>query len=349
MAHYHRTLAGLLILGLALLAGSAEAADHTLRWHLGHENLDYFEEAALDFKKAVEKGSGGALEIEIVLKAKDGAAAGPDAIAAKVAAGEVEMGHSFTDIIGGVDGSFHAFEAPFLLRGYRHLEGVFEGPVGEGMLEKLRAKGLRGLSFTYSGGANGIATKDKLLRRPEDLKGLKIGALDNAVNRAWLSALGAEMVPIEHDLGSEDVTPVHQGLDGIVITWRNLELLDQSIDFKYMNLVGSSHLVSVTYINDAFFASLPEKHRDLLVRESRKAGVIERFKTIELNARSRRLLEGRGVRRVNVAAANRARFEAAVKPAYAKVLDAILGEDLLRALRAVDDAPDFPALTARSR
>lgn len=155
-----------------------------------------------------------------------------DRVALRVAKGEAEMGHSFTHILGSVDPRFHSIEAPFLYRNYRHLEGVFEGPLGQELLDAFGAQQMAGLSSTYSGGASGIATTDREVRRPEDLKGLKVGVFGNEINKAWLQSLGAIAVPIRHDLESIQKLAREGTIDAVVITWRNFERRALFRDFK---------------------------------------------------------------------------------------------------------------------
>lgn len=349
MKNHGQAVAGVLSLAFVVsLAAPLHAAKYKIHWFLGHQNLDYFEEAALGFKKAVETGSNGDIAVDIVVQAEDHraqiAAQGPQ-IAAMVAKGEVEMGHSFADIMGGVDPRYHAFEAPYLFRGYRHLEGVFEGPLGTEMLEGLRAHGILGLSFTYSGGANGVATTERELRRPEDLKGLKVGVFDDEVNKAWLESLGATPVSIEHGQEQGIVSSVWNGaLDATVITWRNFERATLNTNFKYVNLMDSNYLVSVTYINEKFFDSLPEKYRALITKASREAGRVERAKTIELNARAKLEMLGKGVRAVYLTQENRRRFAKALRPAYERSIERVIGKDLIERIRNTSDAPEHPSI-----
>lgn len=332
---------------LGVLASPLQAATYKINWYLGHKNLDYFEDAALEFKKAVETGSKGDITVAIVLEASDQPAtsqAKAPEIAAMVARGEVEMGHSFTDVMGGLDPRLHAFEAPYLFRGYRHMEGVIEGPLGTEMLEGLRAHGVHGLSFTYSGGANGLATTGREIRRPEDVKGMKVGVYGDAVDTAWLKALGATTFPIEHRI--EDIIPAARtgALDATVITWRNFERASLNSDFRYVSLLNSSYLVSVTYINPKFFDSLPEKYRTLITKASREAGRIERARTIELNETARVEMLAKGVREVHLSPENRARFVKALQPAYKGTIETLLGADLIRKIKNTGDAAEHPAI-----
>jgi TRAP-type C4-dicarboxylate transport system substrate-binding protein len=338
------------LVAFALLAGLSaplHAETHQIQWLLGHKNLDYFEEAAIAFKKTVEAGSNGNISVKIVMQADDNqSAAGAPEIAAKVAKGEAQMGHSFVDVMGTIDPRFHAFEVPYLFRGYRHMEGFFEGPLGAEMLEGMRAHDIVGLSFTYSGGASGVATTGRELRRPEDLKGLKVGVFGDEVNAAWLESVGATPVAIGHRL--DEVSPLARGgqLDAVVTTWRNFQRTNLNLDFKYVNMMSSTYLVSVTYINQKFFDGLPKEYRALIMKASQEAGRIERSKTIELNENAKLDMLARGVRQIHVTEKNRARFVKALQPAYARSIERMIGREFLEKIRNTRDASEHPTTGA---
>ncbi len=336
---------------LALLVGLAtpsHAAKYKIRWLLGHQNLDYFEEAADNFKKTVEAGSHGDIQVEVVT-ARDNsletktAGKGLPEIAVKVENGEAEMGHSFVDVMGAVDNRLYAFEAPYLFRDYSHMEGVFEGPVGNQMLSDLRSHHIVGLSFTYSGGASGVAA-NREIRRPEDLKGLKIGVFGDPVDEAWLRGLGATPVPLAHELTMISSMARDGSIDGVVITWRNFEREALNKEFKYVNLMNSTYLVSVTYVNEKFFAGLPKEYQKLLEDATRSTGRIERAKTIELNAAAKRSMLTKGVREVFLTGQDRKDFAQALKPAYEQTIDKVLGKGLIERIKKTGDGSGQPAV-----
>ncbi|MDP3542100.1 MAG: TRAP transporter substrate-binding protein [Elusimicrobiota bacterium] len=338
MSNRGRAVAGCLSLILAGAAGPAAAKPkHEITWLLGHENLDYFEEAAETFKTAVEAGSNGDIRVRIVPEVRDqrNGLAAPE-IAAKVASGEFEMGHSFCDVIGALDPRFHVFEAPYLFRDYRHLEGVFEGPLGADMLQGLRSHGLVGLSFTYSGGASGVSTAKRELKRLEDLKGLKIAVYGAPFNEGWLKSVGASAVPIGHKI-REIVPGTKDGeIDGAVITWRNFQVGTLQRAHQRYNLPGSTYLVSLTYINEKFLAGLPEKYRTLIVSASREAGRIERAKTIQLNEDAKRAMLAEGVRPVYISEVEQRRVAEAVRPA----VESALGRDFVEKILSAPNGPE---------
>ncbi len=321
-------------------------AKYTIHWQLGHRNLDFFEEAAKSFKKAVESRSHGDIAVIIENSRDTGADASPENadIPMKVSKGDIEMGHSFVDVMGGMNSQLYAFEAPYLFRGNAHMEGVLDGPVGERMLSDLRSQHLVGLSFTYSGGPSGVASVSKPLRSAADLKGLKVGVYGDEVNAAWLKAVGATPVAIQHDLDGIAPMASKGGLDAVVITWRNFAHTNLQDTLKYMNLMGSTYLVSVTYANDRFFDSLPREYQTLLIEESRKAGRIERAKTIQLNEESREAMLSKGVRSIALTQAAKEAFTAAVKPAYEATINKALGRDLIEKIREASDGKVAPVV-----
>ena len=339
-------------LSLFLLAGfasPAHAAKYKIHWFVGHQNPDYFEIAAKDFKRDVEARTHGDVSVEIMTAANDethnGASSLPQ-IATMVEKGEAEMGHSFTDVVGALDPRLYAFEAPYLFRDNRHMEGVIEGPLGEELLEGFRAHKMVGLSFTYSGGPSVIATVDREIRRPEDLKGLKVGVYGDAVNVAWLKSLGATPVAIQHELPSIGGLQRSGALDAVVITWQNFSRTALQHNFKRMNLPGSTYLVSVTYINEKFFNSMPAEYQTIIKEASRTAGRIERAKTIELNENAKRAMVGKGVRPIAITGDAKSRFVQALRPAYENSLNDVIGKDFIERIKKTGDGPEVPAPVA---
>lgn len=334
---------------LSVLAGGAvpaQAAKHKIRWLLGHPNLDYFEAAAESFKTAVERGSNGDIEVEIVTAEdpwRDDRGKITPEIADKVSKGEAEMGHSFTNVLGKVDHRLWAFDAPYLFNGYLHMEGVIEGSLGPELLEGLRGQGIVGLAFTYSGGAQGVATTDREIRGPEDLKGRKVGVFGDDVDNAWLTALGAEPYAIKHRLNAIDQLTRDGKIDSVVVTWRRVRDANLAERYKYVSLMNSSYLVSVTYINEKFYDGLPEKHRKLIKETALAAARIERARTIELNEMTKSVYLAKGIVPVYLSDAARARFQAALKPVYAGSIDAIVGKELIDRIRATPDGPRLPS------
>lgn len=336
-----------LLAALALLVAAcspAFAAERKIRWLLGHPNLDYFEEAAQSFKRAVEAGSGGRIEVSVETAANpwESSAGTPrPEIADKVARGEAEMGHSFTNVMGRLEPSFQVFDAPFLFTGYKHLEGVFDAPVGAEMLEGLREHGMIGLAFTYSGGAQAVSTTGRELRRPEDFKGARVAAFGSDAEKAWLSALGATLVPVGHRLNELAPLTERGEIDAAVVTWRRMHEARLAPHHRFVGAQKITYLASVTYVNEKFFESLPPADRELIRRAATEAARIERAKTIELNERSMREQVAKGVRPARLSDESLNAFKKALAPATREI-EAIVGKKLMDRIRATPESAQHP-------
>jgi len=91
--------------------------------------------------------------------------------------------------------SMAVFGRPYLFRDADHYWNVLNGDIGKGLLEKGEEKYLRGLCY-YDGGSRNFYTKEKPVRTPDDLKGLKIRVMNSATAIDMVKALGGSPTPI---------------------------------------------------------------------------------------------------------------------------------------------------------
>ena len=84
---------------------------------------------------------------------------------------------------------------PYVFRDADHYWAVLNGEVGQGLLRKGEAKFLRGLCY-YDGGSRNFYTKDKPIKTPDDLKGLKIRVMNSKTAIDMVKAMGGAPTPI---------------------------------------------------------------------------------------------------------------------------------------------------------
>jgi tripartite ATP-independent transporter DctP family solute receptor len=92
--------------------------------------------------------------------------------------------------------SMAVFGLPYIFRDSDHYWNVLNGSVGKGLLEKGRSKFLYGLCY-YDAGSRNFYTKDKPIRTPDDLKGLKIRVMSSQTAIAMIEAMGGSPTPID--------------------------------------------------------------------------------------------------------------------------------------------------------
>ena len=84
---------------------------------------------------------------------------------------------------------FEVFDLPFMFDNYDELHKVTGGAVGKQLFKKLESKGIVGLSYWDNGFK--VMSANKPLRKPEDMKGLKMRIQSSKVLDAQMRAFGA--------------------------------------------------------------------------------------------------------------------------------------------------------------
>ena len=143
--------------------------------------------AAEYFKKKAEELTGGRVKVEVyanstLYKDKEEMEA--------LQLGAVQMLATALSKFGPLGGKeFEVFDLPYLFDNYEELHKVTQGPIGRQLLDKLDAKGVKGLAYWDNGFKSFSANKP--LRTPEDFKGLKMRIQSSKVLESQMRALGS--------------------------------------------------------------------------------------------------------------------------------------------------------------
>ena len=135
--------------------------------------------------QSLHRQSGGKLAIQVY----SAALLGDEATLLQLTrSGELDLNRVSAQALEDVFPLIRVLSLPFLVRDVDHLNRVLDGPIGAELLEAMNGKGLVALAFFEAGGRS-ICTVSHPVRRPEDLKGLRIrvppSALASAVFEAW--------------------------------------------------------------------------------------------------------------------------------------------------------------------
>jgi TRAP-type transport system periplasmic protein len=190
--------AAMALVAAALMFGSAGAAvaqdykERALKFATqnpkGHPIVTGMEK----FAEIVAAKSGGKLKVNLY----PGGALGSDA--ANVSAlqgGTLDMVVLNAGILASQTKEFAVFDFPFMFASPREADAVVDGPFGKMMLDKLDAKGIRGLAYWELGFRN-ITNSRRPISKVEDIAGLKLRVIPNAINVDWVNALGANPTPL---------------------------------------------------------------------------------------------------------------------------------------------------------
>jgi len=111
------------------------------------------------------------------------------------------------------------FDLPFLFEDVDAVDHFQSGPQGKALLESMKSRGLLGLAYWHNG-MKELSTNKDVLKRPEDVKGLKFRIQASDVLEAQFRQLGANPQKMAF---SEVYQALQTGVvDGQENTWSNI-------------------------------------------------------------------------------------------------------------------------------
>ena len=169
---------------------------------------------------------------------------------------------------------FEVFDLPYIFDNYDELHKVTLGPVGRQLLDKLEAKGIRGLSYWDNGFKSFSANKP--LRMPEDFKGVKMRIQSSKVLESQMRALGSLPQVMAF---SEVYQALQTGVvDGTENPISNLYTQKMHEVQKHLSLTEHGYLGYAVITNKKFWDSLPTDIRakldDAMAQATRYANQI---------------------------------------------------------------------------
>lgn len=278
-------------LGLPLTA----QAQTKLRFaHAGPETSSQHQ-AALEFAKAVKERSQGKLEVQVF----PGSQLGNDAsVIGGVRGGSIDMMMAGSGNFAGLSSRFEVLDIPFLFRDREHAYKAVDQQVGQELMKALEASGLKQLAF-WEVGFRSITTKNRAVRTPADVKGLKIRTQPNPVHvQAW-KLLGTNPVPMplselysalesgavdaqEHPIEITYSAKFHEVQKHLTLTRHAFTAMPVVLNkAKFDGLAPELQKVLIDAAQEAkqFQRALNQKNEASIIAELRKSGmsVIENF------------------------------------------------------------------------
>ena len=201
---------GATALALALAAGfsSMAAAQTTMRISVSIPQNSHQGVAIDTFAKEVEKRTGGRYKIQPFYS---GALGAEREATEAVQLGTQELTFTSTGPIPNFVPEVKILDVPFLFRDYGHARAVLDGPIGQDLLQKFDARGIKALAWGENGFRH-MTNSKRPVNGPEDLKGLKMRTMENPVHVQAYKGFGIIPTPMAF---SEVFTALQQGtVDG---------------------------------------------------------------------------------------------------------------------------------------
>jgi tripartite ATP-independent transporter DctP family solute receptor len=219
----------------------------------------------------LEKNSGGAVKLQVFCCAQLGS---ERELAEGVRLGTINMTSVAAE--GALPAwvpELQAFGLPFIIRDRNHIYKVLDGPVGKELESKLNAQGFVVLGWWELGFRN-MTSKDKPIRTPDDLKGLKMRVQEAKVWLGMMRALGAIPTPIPFgELYSALQQGVVDGQENPIVTITSMKFYEVQ---KQVGLTEHTYTALPVLASKKWWDALKPAQRDVIAASVKESVPLQR-------------------------------------------------------------------------
>lgn len=205
---------------------------------------------------------------EIIVDVHYASLGAESALAEAVMSGSVDLGNMAGSNATRFSNAYLVFDLPFLFKNYDNMLKALDGPIGRKAIAQFeKDTGLKMLMPISLGSGRDIQTRDKQLKVPSDIKGLKIRAVATPVDVGTFKAWGANPTPLA-DFG-QLYTALQQGVIdgegisiGAVLAAKHYEVV------KYILRIDYQMLFTQLFMNGKKFTSLSAAHQKAVLESA---------------------------------------------------------------------------------
>ena len=265
---------GVLILTLAVLflAAVPGLSFGQTKFRFAHtiNTEDSMHLTVVEFSKKVQLKTGGALLIEVFPAGQLG---NDSQILDGTKLGTIDLAMTGNPFFTSFAPEMNVLDLPYLFRDYDHAYKVLDGSIGTDLLKAVERSGLKGLGSLEIGFRN-LTNSKRPVKKPEDVKGLKIRTTPNPAHLQAFRLLGANPVAMPF-------TEVYLALKtGTVDGQENPINLTYTMKFhevqKYMSLTGHAYTASNVVMNLKKYQELKPEQQMALHEALREAATWQR-------------------------------------------------------------------------
>ena len=298
-----RLVASSLAIGVLAALSSSAFAQQSMKMSISIAQNSHQGIGIDTFAKEVEKRTSGRIKIQPFYS---GSLGGERESIEAVQLGTQELTLTSTGPVPNFVPETRILDIPFLFRDKAHAHAVLDGPIGQELLTKFDAKGMKALAWAENG-VRHMTNNRRAVNSPEDLKGLKMRTMENPVHIAAYKGFGIITTPMAFP---EVFTALQQGtVDGqenplSVIMAAKFEQVQ-----KYMSLTGHVYSPAVILMNKAAFEKLSAADKQVFMDAAKEAVKANRARVAEDDAKGVTELRAKGMQIVEV---DKSKFVAAL-------------------------------------
>jgi tripartite ATP-independent transporter DctP family solute receptor len=221
-----------------------------------------------EWAKAVDQKTKGGLKIEVFHSAQLGV---EEDIIEQIRQGANVGQNTDSARLGNYIPGIAIMNGPYFANTLEEVLKVKKTPTVKAWVDELAKKyGLKVVSFTWVQGYRHFFT-NKPIRKPEDLKGMRIRTPPAPIWQESVRALGA--TPVALPFGEMYPALQQKAIDGVELVYNNIPAGRFYEVLKYASETSHIMLINFEVISAKFFNSLPADYQKILLDECDKAGL----------------------------------------------------------------------------
>ena len=256
---------------LTFIATKQALADKVYKLVAAHtgtkENTTYW--AAEEFKKRVEKYSNGRIKVDIH---PAGSMGSDKKLLEMCQQGAIDIAHSSQGNYAHIGKAFLPFDLPYIVYGhYNWFRVMTNSEIVEEMEKRVQKDGFKWLQAFPAGGERHIMNSERIVRTPDEAKGMKLRVVASPINQNLIRAWGFNPVSIAW---SETYQAVQQGIvKGVYLPnmWAYISKIYEVA--KKITETGGIGIWHVAVMNSDTYKSLPKELQEAVDRAATEARI----------------------------------------------------------------------------
>ena len=294
--------------GALLLSGQATLAQTKLKLGYSLPPTSHYGVGATAFAEELAKRSNGKYTIE---QFPANALGGEREMVEGLQLGTVDLVITSTGPVGNFVPETLITDIPFLFRDYAHAHAVLDGPIGQEILGKFPARGIIALAWGENGFRH-LTNSKRPVNTPAEAQGLKVRTMQNDVHMQAFKTLGVLPTPMAFP---ELFTALQQGtVDGqenpipVIVSAKFSQVQ------KYLSLTGHVYSPALFLMSPSVWGKLSDAEKKMFVEAAQVGAKANRAEVARVEQSGIDTLRSQGMQVVTDV--DRAKFEAALKPAF---------------------------------
>ncbi len=321
MKRYSMILVMSLLFVFLAVAGS-EAATYKMKIHSVGSEQHPSTPALQELKKYIEEKSKGQIQVAIHINASLG---GDRQATEAMQLGTLEAGIIGSSILATFEPKFNIFEFPFLFKDDATAKKLIDGELGESLNKELLKQDLRIIGYGVNGFRH-VTNNRGPIKKPDDIKGLKIRTMENPIHIATFKAFGANPTPMNfgelYTALSQKTVDAQENPINLIYTSKFYEVQ------KYLSLTGHLYAVAPLTVSEIFFSKLPKDLQKIVLDAGKFYKDTQRKLTVQEEQKMLADLKKSGMAVNELTNAEKAEFQKLAQPVY-KQFESKVGKDLL--------------------